>query len=144
MLKGLGGGSPEACRGEIGSPADVWGLAATTYHAMVGQVPYPRPRGARDSEDPTVRFPQLVEQQPPLPGGLDPQLAELLLGALSRNPADRPTAAEMAVGLEPVVEALPPPPRAREGGRAHPLSETATRRRATTLSGRHLEGWQSG
>ena len=76
MLKGLGGGSPEACRGEIGSPADVWGLAATTYHAMVGQVPHPRPRGARDSEDPTVRFPQLVEQQPPLPGGLDPQLAE--------------------------------------------------------------------
>jgi hypothetical protein len=36
----------------------------------------------------------------------------LLAAALARDPADRPTAAEFAAALEPLVSALPPRRRA--------------------------------
>jgi serine/threonine protein kinase len=55
--------APEQCDtdsypGRIGPAADVWGLAATLFHATAGTVPFPREKGARESEDRLVRFPQ--------------------------------------------------------------------------------------
>jgi eukaryotic-like serine/threonine-protein kinase len=103
---------PEQCDpaghpGEIGAPADVWGLGATLHHALSGSVPFPRARGARDSDDPHVRFPQLVEDPRPLPGRLPGALGELIAGCLRRRPEERITAAELVDGLGPLVAALP-------------------------------------
>jgi eukaryotic-like serine/threonine-protein kinase len=94
--------APEQCDpslGPIGPPSDVFGLAATLHHAVGGRRPFPR----RDGE----RFPQLVREAEPLPRRVPPALASLLAAALSRDPSARPTAAELAAGLEPLVAALP-------------------------------------
>jgi eukaryotic-like serine/threonine-protein kinase len=104
--------APEQCDpkrfpGAIGPPADVWGLAATVFHAAGGKVPFPRERGARESPDLRVRFPQLYEPPIDLPPSLPSELVELLEAALAFDPAQRPTAAELAMGLEPLVAALP-------------------------------------
>jgi serine/threonine protein kinase len=94
--------APEQCdraQGEIGPPADVFGLAATLHHAVGGRRPFPR----RDGE----RFPQLTRDPEPLPRRVPRELGELLLAALAREPSARPTAAALAAGLEPLVAALP-------------------------------------
>jgi serine/threonine protein kinase len=103
--------APELCAAPaaapIGSPADVFGLAATLHHAVGGAPPFPRPPGARASGDPEARFPQLARDPHPLPGRTPRELAELLRAGLAREPAARPTAAELAAGLEPLVARLP-------------------------------------
>jgi serine/threonine protein kinase len=94
--------APEQCdrgRGPIGPPADVFGLAATLWHAVGGRRPFPR-----DGDD---RFPQLTRDPDPLPRRVPNQLASLLRAGLDRDPAARPTAAELAHGFEPLVAALP-------------------------------------
>ena len=94
--------APEQCdpdRGPIGPPADVFGLAATLYHAVGGRRPFPR-RGAE-------RFPQLERDVDPLPRRVPGELSDLLRAGLSRDLAARPTAAEFAARLEPLVAALP-------------------------------------
>ena len=94
--------APEQCdraHGPIGPPTDVFGLAATLHHAVGGSRPFPR----TDAE----RFPQTARDAQPLPRRVPRALAELLRAGLSRAPRDRPTAAEFAAGLEPLVAALP-------------------------------------
>lgn len=104
--------APEQCdpkrnEGRIGSPTDVWGLGATLFHAAAGERPFPRLDGARDSEVPEVRFPQLVEPPIDLPARLPDELVELIEGMLAADPEERPTASEVAARLEPLVAALP-------------------------------------
>ena len=94
--------APEQCdpaTGTLGPPADVFGLAATLWHAIGGERPFPR-RGAE-------RFPQLHREPSPLPRRVPHELAALLRAALARDPAERPSASELAHGLEPLVAALP-------------------------------------
>ncbi len=94
--------APEQCdpaAGTIGPAADVFGLAATLWHAVGGERPFPR-RGAE-------RFPQLSREPSPLPRRVPRELASLLRAALARDPAARPTAGELAHGLEPLVASLP-------------------------------------
>jgi serine/threonine protein kinase len=98
---------PASHPGPLGPPADVFGLGATLYHALTGRRPFPRPHGARESTDPTVRFPQLVRAPQALPGRVPRPLAEIVMAALSPAPADRPAAAELAGALEPLVAGLP-------------------------------------
>ena len=93
--------APEQCdprRATLGPPADVFGLAATLHHAVGGSRPFPR-HG--------TDFPQLTHDPEPLPRRVPRPLAELLRAALARDPADRPSAAELAAGLEPLVADLP-------------------------------------
>jgi eukaryotic-like serine/threonine-protein kinase len=104
--------APEQCgtpewEGRIGPPADVFGLAATLWRAATGAGPFPRERGARRSAEPERRFPQLVASPPEPPRDMPPELAELLLAGLARDPVDRPTARELARGFEPLLAAQP-------------------------------------
>jgi serine/threonine protein kinase len=107
--------APEQChprggRGTIGPPADVFGLGATLYHAAAGAIPFPRPRAARTSEVPDERFPQLVRAAEPLPSHLPEPFRAIVHAALAPDPRDRPTAAEVAGALEPLVAAAPTRP----------------------------------
>jgi serine/threonine protein kinase len=102
---------PTARPGLIGPAADVWGLGASLHHAAAGRVPFPREPGARESDDPTVRFPQLVRDPDPLPTHLPGALSTLVLRMLAREPADRPTPDEVAAALEPLVVEVPDRPR---------------------------------
>jgi serine/threonine protein kinase len=94
--------APEQCDrafGPVGPAADVFGLAATLHHAVSGRRPFVR--------DGNQRFPQLEREAAPLPRAVPGELAELLAAGLSRCAAARPTAAEFAAALEPLVAALP-------------------------------------
>jgi serine/threonine-protein kinase len=104
--------APEQCgadpdHGSMGSAADVWGLGATLYHCVSGERPFRRPPEARDSEDPEVRFPQLVTEPPPPPGHLEPGLRQLIESMLQHAPAARPTAEQVVIDLQPLVAAQP-------------------------------------
>ena len=92
--------APEQCGadGTMGPPSDVWGLAATLWHAATGAVPFPK--------TPEERFPQR-SSPPPEPRGMPRELGEPLLAALDPDAARRPAAADLAAALEPLVAALP-------------------------------------
>jgi len=104
--------APEQCDplrwpGAIGPAADVFGLAATLWHAASGRPPFPRPKGARESEDLAVRFPQLHSEPIDLPDGTPAVLEDALRAGLAREPADRPAAGELVAALEPLLATLP-------------------------------------
>jgi eukaryotic-like serine/threonine-protein kinase len=111
--------APEQCDpapmpGRIGPPADVWGLGATLHHALSGERPFPRPKAARESEDPRVRFPQLHREPAPLPARLPGEVTALVEDMLAPEPEERPVATDVVARLEPVVAELKP---AKEGSR---------------------------
>ena len=111
--------SPEQCGAgtagavAMGPASDVFGLGATLYHALAGRRPFPRAPGACETGEPERRFPQLAGAPAPLPRRTPAPLARLIAAMLAPAPADRPTAAEVAGALEPVVADLP----RRFGGR---------------------------
>jgi serine/threonine protein kinase len=104
---------PQSLADRIGTPSDVWALGATFFHAATGQVPFPRPPEAAQSDDLTVRFPQLVADpvQPRRP--LPPPLDELVMAMLARDPADRPEPGEVVYTVEPLVATPPRRPKMR-------------------------------
>jgi serine/threonine protein kinase len=87
----------------IGPPTDVWGLGATLFHAAAGEKPFPRGSGS----DGAGRFPQLVEDPQPLPSRVPAELSGLIFEMLERDPAGRPSCAEVVERLQPLVAALP-------------------------------------
>lgn len=101
--------APEQCvpreqaAAPIGPATDVWGLGATLFHAVSGEKPFPRGSGDEGGE----RFPQLVEDPLPLPDWIPGELSALILATLERDPADRPSCAELVERLQPLVAELP-------------------------------------
>jgi serine/threonine protein kinase len=77
----------------IGPKSDTWGLGATLYHAVAKRLPHSR--GLHDATG-AERFPQLIEEPAPLdPMRHSPGLAEVVLSTLRRDPALRPSVAEL-------------------------------------------------
>jgi serine/threonine-protein kinase len=107
--------APEQCDperfSEIGRASDVWGLGVTLYQALARRLPFANPKDGHGLPL-ERRFPQLAADPSPLPGDIAPPLAELVLACLAPRPEDRPSPAELAQALEPLVAGLP---RARLG-----------------------------
>ncbi|MEH3033273.1 MAG: serine/threonine-protein kinase [Aeromicrobium erythreum] len=93
--------APEQCRpgelGAVGPASDVWGMGATLFRAAAGFRAFDR--------DP--RWAQLDDDPKPLPDFVPAPVADLVLGCLARDPQDRPTPAQVAASLEPLLAALP-------------------------------------
>jgi eukaryotic-like serine/threonine-protein kinase len=109
--------APEQCEvarfGELGPPADVWGLGVTLYEAIAARRPFD---GRHD------RWPQLRERPAPLDRRVPPALAGAVMACLEPHPPDRPTAGQLGDALEPLVGALPAP----RIGRFRPRRNTPT------------------
>lgn len=94
--------------GVPGAAADIFGLGVTLYEALTGERPFrhgDRRKGRRAVE----AWPQLVERPAPLPRRVPNVVAEPIMACLQRDPEVRPTAAQLAGALQPLVEALPRP-----------------------------------
>lgn len=107
--------APEQCQPpETGTPgyaADVWGLAATLFHAVAGYRPFDR--GNPESDVSSERFPQLTVAPHELPGGVPDEVAKAITEGMAFRPEDRPSPREFAEALEPVLARQP---RAKLGG----------------------------
>ncbi|MGL5810845.1 MAG: serine/threonine-protein kinase [Nocardioides sp.] len=107
--------APEQCgppaTGVPGYASDVWGLGATVFYAVAGRRPFESAR--REPGGSVNRSPQLGSAPPTLPDGVPGDVAGAIYAALERRPEDRPTPAEFAESLEPVLDRQP---RAKLGG----------------------------
>ncbi|MFF8275149.1 PQQ-binding-like beta-propeller repeat protein [Streptomyces lateritius] len=83
---------------EVGPSADVFALGSVLVHAATGHGPF-------DSDSPYIVAYQVVHDEPDL-SGVPAELAPLVARCLAKEPADRPTPAEiMAALLPPSYEA---------------------------------------
>jgi TonB family protein len=87
---------PEADAGEVSAASDVWALGVTVVEALT-QFPPTWLNGRND--------------EPSLPANLPPTFFDTVQRCLSRNPADRPTVAELQVQTKPEQSAPPAQPR---------------------------------
>ena len=71
-------------RGAPGPASDVWGLGATLFHAVAGYRPFDE--GDADSEDPAVRYPQLVDEPYTLPDDVPAEVAKVLYATMAYRP----------------------------------------------------------
>jgi serine/threonine protein kinase len=91
--------------GTIGPATDVWGLGVTLFEAAAGFKAFAA--GDPQSDDPAVRCPQLTDEPRALPDHVPAVVAELVGRCLAFAPEDRPTPAEVADTVAPVLAALP-------------------------------------
>lgn len=91
--------APEVVQDGIGAAtaaSDIYALGATAFHALTGRLPF-------DEADPLLMMVKHVQADPPLASskvhGLPPALDQLIAKMLSRQPLQRPTAAEMIITL---------------------------------------------
>jgi serine/threonine protein kinase len=80
---------------DVDGAADVFALGATLLLAATGHPPYP----AKSSPEAVYR---LMTSEPDL-SGLPEPLTAMVAGCLARDPADRPTPADLVAGLAPYL-----------------------------------------
>jgi serine/threonine protein kinase/outer membrane protein assembly factor BamB len=82
--------SPEQASGlDVGPPSDLFSLAAVLTFAATGRGPF------GTSTTPLAMLRRVIDDSPDLTG-LSPELVAVIEPCLAKNPADRPTAAELA------------------------------------------------
>jgi serine/threonine protein kinase len=89
-----------AADGRVGPPTDVWGLAATLHAALTGDPWRAQPPPGKAGAPAPPRAPSF-------PRGTPRALADAVRAGLDPDPSSRPTAAQFAAALEPLVAALP-------------------------------------
>ncbi|MFC5754414.1 serine/threonine-protein kinase, partial [Actinomadura rugatobispora] len=95
--------APEQVTGEdVGAPADVFAWGATMTFAATGHPPF-------GSDSITAVIYRVLHHEPDL-GGLDGDLRALVAAALDKDPARRPTAAQVLLRLVGHDEAFAPSP----------------------------------
>jgi serine/threonine-protein kinase len=105
--------SPEQARGlDVTGQSDIYGLGATMYHLISGQLPFPGANpierlGKRISESPQP----LIELVPDLPAGLPMVLDKMM----ANKPQDRYATAEEAADALRACIGLPPIPHRKPG-----------------------------
>ncbi|MFJ9780048.1 protein kinase [Amycolatopsis sp. NPDC101161] len=121
--------SPEvAGGGEAGFPADVFSLGATLYRALEGRPPF------GNDDNPIVLLLRVAREEPIPPQHGSP-LAEVLGRLLQRDPAQRPSMAEVQELFEAVTDGRPlPPPRPRPRTETRLLRVRRPRRRVVLAS----------
>jgi serine/threonine-protein kinase len=103
--------APEQCAppstGTPGHASDVWGLAATLFHAIAGYKAFDE--GDQSSDDVRERYPQLVDDFYELPSRVPTEVVKVLYAGLEKDPGHRPLPHELAEAMEPVLARQPRP-----------------------------------
>ena len=113
--------SPEQCDpkrlGPVGAPADVWGAGVTLYEAARGKRPFDTPSAGAvpDSAPLEVKYPQIVVDPEPLGGLVPDNVADLIANCLTKDPSQRPVAAQVAHAFEPLLGGASRKPMLRRG-----------------------------
>ncbi|MEY2399621.1 MAG: hypothetical protein QOJ00_2795 [Actinomycetota bacterium] len=96
--------APEVLAGEPASEAsDVYGLAATLYTALTGDVPFPH---APDANAVAVAHQIIHTPAPSLPGHVPAAVADVIAQGMAKDPGDRPaSAAAFGAALEATLHA---------------------------------------
>lgn len=92
--------APEQILGEVGPATDMYALGVVAYQFLTGRLPFRG--GIREVlEDHRWKAPPAIQ----LPSDAPPALPKLVGALLAKEPADRPTAAELRRALEAIPEA---------------------------------------
>jgi eukaryotic-like serine/threonine-protein kinase len=99
--------APEQCRHDPVTPAtDLFGLGCTLYEALSGMAPFRD--GDHDGAEREERYPQLIEDPPPLRDlvpAVPPRLDAFVMSCLAREPGRRPhSAVDAAIELHRILE----------------------------------------